>query len=179
MLTRRQPTDKLNVNVLGMLLVVVLFLVGTYYAITAFSANDALWFLKGFHVQPSRLIVYHDGQQTEIKKSDPAFAVLAAAVQESINSGVNSPSGMGFSPSSLDDAKNLYVSLEAYFDQPVKIHAPFDTGEPTQMLFPITGRHSDLSIVLLGENGAYSIDPPVLTNMEPIRAAMQNLGYVQ
>jgi hypothetical protein len=179
MLTKRQPTDKLNVNLGGMLLVVVLFLVGTYYAITAFSANDALWFLKGFHAQPSRLIIYHDGQQTEIKKSDPAFAALASAVQKSIDNGVNSPSGMGFSQSSLDDAKNLYVSLEAYFDQPVKIHAPFSTGEPTQMLFPITGRHSDLNIVLLGENGVYSIDPPVLTNMEPIRTVLQSMGYGQ
>jgi hypothetical protein len=177
MLTKRQPTDKLNVNLPGMLVVMVAFLVGTYYLITAFSAGDALWFMKGFSAQPSRLVIHHDGQHTQIKKGDPAFAPLAGAVQKALDNGVNNPSGMGFSQSSLDDAKNLYVSLEAFFDQPVKLHAPFNTGQATEMLFPITGRHSDRNIVLLGENGVYRIDPPVLTNMEPIRAALQSMGY--
>ena len=177
MLTKRQPTDKLNVNLPGMLIVVVGFLVVTYYLITAFSAGDALWFMKGFSAQPSRLIIHHDGQHTEIKKSDPAFAPLASAVQQALNNGVNSPSAMGYSQSSLDDARNLYVSLEAFFDQPAKLHAPFNTGLATEMLFPITGRHSDRNIVLLGENGVYRIDPPVLTNMEPIRAVLKGMGY--
>jgi hypothetical protein len=44
-------------------------------------------------------------------------------------------------------------------------------------LFPITGRHSDLSIVLLGDESQYRVGAPVLKTMEPIRETLKALGY--
>ena len=67
--------------------------------------------------------------------------------------------------------------MEVFFERPVKLHAWFDTGEPTQMLFPLTGRHAELSIVLLGQNGKYLASPPALKTVEPLREAVQSLGY--
>jgi hypothetical protein len=46
------------------------------------------------------------------------------------------------------------------------------------MLFPITGRHSDLSVVFLGRNGQYMAGGPVLQTTEPIRGALRALGYL-
>ena len=83
------------------------------------------------------------------------------------------------SDASLLDAYTRYVTVEAFFSHPVKLHAWFDTGQPTRMLFPITGRHSDLSIVVLGQGGKYLANPPVLKTIQPIRDALDQLGYHQ
>jgi hypothetical protein len=171
------PTDKLRTNVPKMLLAVLGLLFVAYYGTTALSSSDALWFKSGFSARPSRLIVYHDGQRTEVKAGEQAFTEIADAVQASLKSGVSHASGIGFSQGTLDDAYNMYVSLEAFFDKPVKLHATFSTGQPTQMLFPITGRHTEQPIVVLGQAGVYLVNAPVLKTIEPIRTALRKWGY--
>ena len=150
-----QQTDKVRTNIRGMLLAIVGFLIVAYYGSTALSTRDALWFTQGFTERPIRMIVYHGGQRTELTPDKPAFAELADAVVSSLDKGVDYASGIGFSQGSIDDAYNLYVTLEVFFAQPVLLHATFGTGRPTQMLFPMTGRHSDRPLVLLGTNGIY------------------------
>ena len=140
----------------------------------------SFWFLKGFRYRPTRIVVYHDGgKRTELRPGDPGFAELTAAVQACLAEGAERPSGIGFSDASLLDAYSRYLTVEVFFDQPVKLHAWFDTGEPTQLLFPITGRHSELSVVLLGQNGKYLSSPPALKTVAPIREALQSLGYYE
>jgi hypothetical protein len=176
---KNQPTDKLRTNVPRMLLAVIGFLVVAYYATTALSTSDPVWFTSGFSGQPSRIIVYHDGQRSEIKASEPAFAEIAEAVELSLKKGVDYASGIGFSQASLDDAYKMYVTLEVFFAEPVKLHASFGTSNPTQMLFPITGRHSDRPLVALGVNGMYMANAPILKTVEPIRTALRRWGYLQ
>jgi hypothetical protein len=173
----KQPTDKLRTNVGGMLVAVIGFMVVAYYAVTAIGARDAFWFWSGFEDKPVRMIVYEAGQQTELLSGDPGFAELAEAVRASLASGVARTSGMGLSAGSLEDAYKLYVTLEVFFDGPVKLHAAFNTGHPQQMLFPITGRHSDLNVVFLGVEGVYMSGAPVLNTTEPIRKALQAAGF--
>ena len=173
----KQPTDKLRTNVGGMLVAVIGFMVVAYYAVTAISAQDAVWFLNGFDDRPVRVIVYQAGRQTGLLPGDPGFAELAQAVQASLAEGVARPSGIGLSSGSLEDAYKLYVSLEVFFGRPVKLHAAYNTGHPTQMLFLITGRHSDLNVVFLGVEGAYMSSGPVLKTTEPIRKALQAAGF--
>jgi hypothetical protein len=176
---KKQPTDKLNTNITGMLLAVVGIGLLAVYVTIAFSARDALWFLTTFDVRPARITIYHDGQRTELQRGDPGFAELAEAVRVSLAEGVARPSGMGLSSGSLDDAYNMYVTLEAFFDQPVKLHATFNTDSPWQMLFPITGRHSDIPVVFLGVEGQYMAGAPVLKTIEPIRDVLRAQGYLK
>lgn len=173
----KRPTDKLQTNIGRMLVAVVGFMLVAYYAVTAIPAQDALWFWNGFDVKPVRMIVYQGGKQTELLSGDPGYAELAEAVRASLAEGVARPSGMGLSAGSLEDAYKLYVTLEVFFDRPVKLHASFNTDHPTQMLFPITGRHSDLDVVFLGVEGAYMSGAPVLKTTEPIRKALQAAGF--
>jgi hypothetical protein len=173
----KQPTDKLQTNIGRMLVAIIGFMLAAYYASTAISARDVLWFWNGFDDKPVRMIVYQNGQRTELLFGDPGFAGLSEAVRASLAEGVARPSGIGLSSGSLEDAYGLYVTLEVFFDRPVKLHASFNTGYPTQMLFPITGRHSDLNVVFLGVEGAYLSDAPVLKTTEPIRRALQAAGF--
>jgi hypothetical protein len=175
---KNQPTDKLRTNTPKMLLAVIGLLVVAYIGTTALSTGDALWFTSGYSGKPSRLIVYHDGQRSELNAGEQAFSEIAGAVEASLAKGVSHASGIGFSPETLDDAYSVYVTLEAFFDEPVKLHATFSTGHPTQMLFPITGRHSEQPLVLLGVNGAYLSNAPILKTVEPIRTALRRWGYL-
>ena len=71
----------------------------------------------------------------------------------------------------------MYVTLEAFFPQPVKLHAWFNTDNPTQMLFPITGRHSDRPMVFLGVKGMYLAKAPILSTKQPLLDILSELGY--
>jgi len=173
----KTPTDKLSTNVFGMLVAVVGFAAVAIYATIAFSAHDVYWFLTGFDERPTRMVVYRAGQRIELQAGQTGFDDLAKAARSSLAQGVSRPSGIGLSEGSLQDAYDLYITLEVFFDRPVKLHAWFNTGSPTQMLFPITGRHSDLNIVFLGVEGTYMSSAPVLNTTEPIRKALQAAGF--
>ena len=148
------------------------------YGTLAFTSGDLLWFVKKFDGSPALISVYHDGgRRTELAPGDPGFETLAQAIQSCISQGLVRPSGIGLSDASLLDAYTRYVTVEVFFSEPVQLHAWFNTEEPTRMLFPITGRHSDLSIVVLGIRGKYLASPPVLKTMEPLRQALRDLGY--
>jgi hypothetical protein len=173
----KQPTDKLNTNVWGMLFAVVLFGFIVVVATIAFTSRDFWWFSKDFDQRPSSIIVYHDGVKTQYAPGDSGFIELAEGVRASLALGVDRPSGIGLSAASLEDAYALYLTVEAFFAQPVKLHAWFNTDYPTQMLFPITGRHSDLQVVFLGVNKIYLSSAPILKSMEPLKKALREVGY--
>jgi hypothetical protein len=174
----KTPTDKLSTNVFGMLVAVVGFAAVAIYATIAFSAHDVYWFLTGFDERPERVLVYRAGQRTELEAGQPGFDELAEAVRASLAQGVARQSGIGLSEGSLRDAYDQYVTVEAFFVRPVKLHAWFNTDSPTQMLFPITGRHSELYVAFLGDNGKYMSDAPALKTVEPIRSALKSQGLL-
>jgi hypothetical protein len=176
----KQETDKIRTGPLKMVVLVAGFVLLIAYGTISVTAEDPLWFLDRFQSYPARIVVYHhEGKRTELRPGEPGFDELARAIQASLAAGAERPSGIGFSDASLLDAYSRYVTVEAFFDQPVKLHAWFDTGAPTQMLFPITGRHSELAVVALGNNGRYLASPPALKTVEPIRQALKSLGYYE
>ena len=154
------------------------FVLLVMYGTIAFTSGDLLWFLNQFDAKPVRIVVYHDGgKRTNLDPGNPDFEPVAQAIRSSLSKGLARPSGIGLSDASLLDAYSRYVTVEAYFARPVKLHAWFNTEEPTRLLFPITGRHSDLSLVVLGKNGQYLASPPVLNTVEPLRDTLRELGY--
>lgn len=162
-------------------LVLVALLLGIvalgYYATVALTSRDPLWFLRGVEDRPARFVVYRAGQHTALGPGDPGFAELVDAVQTSLAGGFARLSSTGFSEQTLQEAYTQHVTLEVFWDQPIELHAWFPTGRTTQMLFPITGHHAELSLVLLGDAGHYRAGAPVLETMEPIRDALRSLGY--
>jgi hypothetical protein len=161
-----------------MIVLVVGFIGFVLYGTIVFTTGDFFWFLKRFDGHPASIVVYHDNaKRTELHPGQPGFDDLASAIQACLSEGLERPSGIGFSDASLLDAYTRYVTVEAFFEQPVQLHAWFDTQPATQMLFPITGRHSEMSLVLLGTHGKYLASPPVLKTIEPLRETLKALGY--
>jgi hypothetical protein len=160
------------------LLIVLMFaaILLAYYATVALTSRDPLWFLEGFTGEPARIIVYHDAQRREFLPGQAGFAELATAVQVSLSQGFARLTQVGLSEQSLQDAYTKHVTLEVLWDRPVVLHTWFPAGRVTQMLFPITGRHSELSVVFLGDDGVYRAGAPALETMDPIREALLSLG---
>lgn len=172
-----QQSRKAGTNTIQLLIVLGSCLLLACYATMALTSRDLLWFLKGFQDRPSRIVVYHAGQRAELLPGQPGFDELANAVQASLAEGFARLTNTGYSEQSLQDAYSQYITLEVFWDRPVELHTWFPTGRTTQMLFPITGRHAEMSIVLLGDEGQYRAGAPVLEAMEPIREALTALGY--
>lgn len=145
---------------------------------TALITDDWAWLSHDFTALPSRILIYRDGQITELISGRPGFDSLARAVRDSLATGVAQQSSTGLSDTSLQEARQRYTTVEAFFDEQVKVHAGFYTGHPTQMLFPITGRHSEWPIVFLGNGGAYEANAPVLNSNAPLLQALRALGYL-
>lgn len=164
-------------NPLRMLLVLVFFLAAAAFVAILIASRDPAWFVKGFTETPARVVVYHNGQADTYEPGDDGYQQLAAAVQSSLDQGVARSSGIGLSPESLQDAYEKSLSVEAFFPAPVKLHAPFNTYRPTQMLFLLTGRHSDVPIVFMGVSKRYMSNGPVLKTRAPLLYALQELGY--
>ncbi len=174
---KKNPTDRLQTNVLQMMLAVVVLLAAIYYGTTALASQDVFWFWRGFADRPARIVLYQHGQRTEWRPGQPGFDPLANGVVEALNQGTVRGSATGLSEGSLQDAYNQYTTLEIFFDHPVKLHANVNTGHPTQMLFPLTGRHAETNVVFLGSAGKYMSNGPLLHTLAPIQAALQALGY--
>lgn len=166
-------------NLVKSLVIFALIILAIIYFSNASTSNDPAWFASGFADLPDRLIIYVSGQTTELAPGRPGFDLLAEAVRASLAQGVQTQSNTGLSDVSLQEARSRYTSLEVFFAGPVKLHAWFFTGHPTQMLFPITGRHSEWPIVFLGHEGIYQVNGPVLLTKDPILQALRQLGYIQ
>jgi hypothetical protein len=171
-----QESTSVKTNPLNLIIGIVGFIVVAAYGSVALAAQDWLWFVPGFSERPVRIVVYNAGKRTELTPGVAGFTELSNAVVESLNRGALRQSGIGLSEGSLQDAYTLYESVEVYFSRPVKLHAPFNTFQPTVMLFPITGRHSEIPAVFFGSGGIYISNSPVLNTVEPIRAVLNTLG---
>ncbi len=98
-------------------------------------------------------------------------------MQATLDQGFARLTSLGLSEQSLQDAYTQYVTLEVFFDQPVALRSWFDPGRTTQMLFLITGRHAEMSVVLLGDKGQYRPGAPALKTMELIQESLRTLGF--
>ena len=164
-------------NAIQLFIILAGFVLLAYYLMVSLTSRDLLWFWRRFHDQPSRIVVYQTGQNTEFLPGEAGYDELSNAVQASLADGFARLTSTGFSEQTLQKAHTQYVTLEAFFAHPVEIHTWFPTGRTTQTLFPITGPHAEPPIVLLGDRGHYRAGAPVLNTNEPILKALEALGF--
>jgi hypothetical protein len=164
-------------NTIQLLILIVGLVILAYWATVSLTAHNPLWFVSEFEGQPSRIVVYHTGQCTELLPGQAGFDELASAVQATLDQGFARLTSLGLSEPSLQGAYTQYVTLEVFFDQPVTLRSWFDAGRTTQMLFFITGRYAEMSAVLLGDQGEYRAGAPALKTMGPIQASLKSLGF--
>lgn len=149
------------------------------YALVAFNAQDWLWFTsKSVDAHPSRIVVWHNGVQSTIQPGHADFNTLAEAAHRSLSTFNNTNLiNVGFGEETLDDYAERGVMVVLYYDRPVKFHAPFRTGEPTQLLVPVDGRHAGNNYFFRGANGDWWFGAMRMADSAPLFAALTSLHY--
>lgn len=160
---------------------IILFLLGiaAIYFVNALNSQNWLWFQsKVTKVEPSRILVIEDGQETLVAPGHQDFLPLSQAIEQ----GIGSIDSMALTEIGLSDETVEYmgtegVMLEVYFDAPIVFNTTFRAGEPTQVLIPIEGRHAGNGYFFRGAHGDWWFGAIRMSNPEPIYETVEALGY--
>ena len=149
------------------------------YAINAFNSQDLLWFLsKSVNATPDRIVVWVDGEQTVIQPGHDDYITLSTAVNQSVSDFSNTNLiNIGFGEDTLDYYDSDGVLVELYYNNPVNFHAPFRTGEPTQLLVPVDGRHAGKDYFFRGDQGEWWFGAMRMADSKPLLTTLSDLGY--
>jgi hypothetical protein len=160
----------------------VIFLVigaAIIYLVNALNTGNWLWFQAGStDVRPARIVIVDHGQRTIVAPGHAEFNALADAASASLSEFSNSDLvSIGLSTQTLDEYANESLVLELYFDAPLHFNLLVRTGEPTQLLIPIEGRHADGGYVFRGAQGEWWFGALRMADPAPLYAALQQMGY--
>lgn len=166
-------------NVLKPFLVSLGFIFALIYGLIAFNTGDALWFAANTEVsQPLRIIIRDQGERIIYQPGDPEFDILSPLVEQSISSLNNSALiEIGLSENTLTDYNNTFTVMEIHYDQPIKFGTTFRTGEPTQLLIPITGRHAGAGLFFRGNADGWFYGALRMGDPMPLYTTLNELGY--
>lgn len=149
------------------------------YSIIAINAENWLWFrARPTNLDPARIIVVDDGQETLVAPGHPHFLTLSQAVQTAAGSTNNLDLiEIGLSEDSLDYMASDGIMLQVYFDEPVVFNTTFRAGEPTQILIPIEGRHAGMGYFFRGAGGEWWFGAIRMADPLPLYETVETLGY--
>lgn len=157
-----------------------LFAAVVFYAINVLNTGNWFWFRsQAVNIRPSRIVIVDQGQRTVISPGHANFIPLATAVESSLSKLNNTDLvGIGLSEQTLADYADDSLVLELYFDQPVVFNSMARTGEPTQLLIPINGRHADGNYVFRGAKGEWWYGAVRMADTAPLMTALESMGYL-
>ncbi len=159
------------------LLVIGFFVLVLIYLIITMSTNDPAWFLSSFKGEPARIVIYHQGTQTEITPESADYATLNALLNQSLSRISGYDEGLGLSPESLQDYRTRETVIEVFYPRSVLIHSRFNFGRPDSLLIPLSGRHSEQNPVFGGVQGDYLPGTLNLRDLSALKAKLTELGY--
>lgn len=168
-----------KIRVLEPFIGLFLFAILIFYAINVFNTGNWLWFSsKSAHVRPSRIVIVDHGQRTVVAQGHASYQALVDAAEQSLSKLSNTDLvSIGLSEQTLADYDTDSLVLELYFDQPVIFNSIARTGEPTQLLIPIEGRHAGGGYVFRGAQGSWWHGAIRMADPAPLLNALQQMGY--
>ena len=155
-----------------------LFVLVLVYLIITISTNDPVWFLPTFRGEPTRIVIYHRGERSEIAPGSEHYAALNEELNRSLSRISGYDEGLGLSPESLQDYRARETVIEVFYAQPVVIHSRFNFGRPDSLLIPLSGRHSEQHPVFGGIGGDYLPGTLNLRDVSALKAKLTELGYI-
>lgn len=155
------------------------FAVVLFYLINVFNTGNWGWFrAQTVHVRPSRIVIVNHGERTVISPGHANYISLSDAVEASLSKLNNTALvGIGLSEQTLEDYQNDSLILELYFDKPVVFNSMARTGEPTQLLIPINGRHSAGNYVFRGAKGEWWYGAVRMADSSSLMQVLADMGY--
>ena len=142
-------------NLGGFVLVLVLVVVALVYFTPVALTGNFRWFLPVFDIEPTRIIVYRDGEQMTLVPGDPGFDEVTAASNELISKIKAVHRTFGISDVGLEDLRAEGTAIELFYAEPLDFPTPVNLGGPNQLLIPLSGHYTINPVALRGFDGDY------------------------
>ena len=169
-----------KIRVIEPLLTLVLFGVAAIYLLNVFNTGNWLWFrgTTTAELNPARIVIVENGERTLLQPGAPYFDLLADGVRQSLAKFNNTDLvSVGLSEQTLGDYASDALVVEIYFDRPVQFNTLARSGEPTQLLIPIDGRHASGRYVFRGDKGEWWFGALRMADPTALYSALQQMGY--
>ena len=168
-----------KVRVFEPMVTLALFSIIGFYLLNAFNTGNWLWF-RGVttDIEPSRIVIIDHGERLVFQPGSPNFDLLSEATAQSLSKFTTTDLvNIGLSEQTLVDYDSKALLIEVYFDNPVQFNTLARTGEPTQLLIPIDGRHAKGAHVFRGAQGEWWFGAIRMADPQPLYAVLQQMGY--
>lgn len=168
-----------KIRIIEPLLTLVVFGVAAIYMLNVFNTGNWFWF-RGTttEINPSRIVIVENGERTLLQPGAANFETISMAVQDSLAKFSNSDLiNIGLSEQTMQDYESESLIVEIYFDRPIQFNTLARTGEPTQLLIPIDGRHANGRYVFRGDKGEWWFGAIRMADPSALYTALQQMGY--
>lgn len=164
-------------SLISLFAIVALMLGLFFYGFVALTSSDWLWFDRSFEAQPQRIAIIDRGQRTEIDLSDPRFARLAGAFNQTIEQGYRH-ADLGFSRATWELVDREGLLVETSYTQPVRLHINGGFQPTNQLLLLISGKNIHTTHVLFRRNpNAWDPIPLIVNTVDPLKSELERLGF--
>ena len=150
------------------------------YLLNALNSGNWLWFQGRAAVldPPSRIVVINNGERTVLQPGTDYYDELSEATVQALSEFSNTDLvSIGLSEQTLADYAEDSLVIEVYFDRPLQFNTLARTGNPTQLLIPINGRHAAGGYVFRGAQGEWWFGAVRMADPTPLYSVLQQMGY--
>ena len=168
-----------KIKIVEPLITFIVFGVAAVYLLNVFNTGNWFWF-RGTttEINPTRIIIIENGERTLLQSGMPNFDLMVGAAKESLAKFSNTDFiSIGLSEQTMQDYATDALVVEIYFDRPIQFNTLARTGEPTQLLIPIDGRHADGRYVFRGDKGEWWFGAIRMADPSALYDALQQMGY--
>jgi len=169
-----------KIKVIEPFLILILITVVGIYLLNAFNSGSWLWFQGKAAVldPPSRIVVVDNGVRTVLQPGTDYYNELSEAAVQALSKFSNTDLvSIGLSEQTLADYAEDALVVELYFDRPLQFNTLARTGDPTQLLIPIDGRHAAGGYVFRGAQGEWWFGAVRMADPTPLYTVLQQMGY--
>ncbi|MBK8906055.1 MAG: hypothetical protein IPM53_33055 [Anaerolineaceae bacterium] len=169
-----------NIKIIEPFIVLVVIAGAIVYLLNVFNSGSWLWFQGKATVlePPTRIVIINDGEAVVLQPGSDYFNELSeAAVQALSKFGNTDLVSIGLSEQTLTDYAENSLVVELYFDKPLQFNTLARTGEPTQLLIPVDGRHAAGGYVFRGAQGEWWFGAVRMADPSPLYVVLQQMGY--
>jgi hypothetical protein len=172
--------DPNKIKVIEPFLILIVITVAGIYLLNAFNSGSWLWFQGKATVldPPSRIVVVANGERTILQPGTDYYDELSEAAVQALSKFSNTDLvSIGLSDQTLADYAEDALIIELYFDRPLQFNTLARTGDPTQLLIPIDGRHAAGGYVFRGAQGEWWFGAVRMADPSPLYTVLQQMGY--
>ncbi len=166
-------------KILEPIIILVLFGVGALWVINTLNTGNPLWFLPiQPEYTPSRVVIHHYGESTELTEGMDGFLEITAALNDALSDfQTTSLVSIGVGEDTLRDYYESEFVVEVFYPRNIEFNLPIRLRGVNVLLFPIDGRHADRNYVFIGSDREYQAGALQIQDRSMLEETLEELGF--